>query len=370
MSELRKTSRISAISIKKVERRLQETFRISSKPIDSLEHVFVFVETEGGTAGLGEASPLGPLMGDSAHLIDSAVNELSPHLIGQSVFDVNLIRQTMNATLRFNYSAKAAIDIAIYDAASRILSVPTHELLGGHTISRLASTWVIGIKALDATLEEGVSAVERGYGTLKVKIGGDDEEDVERVLQLRSEVGAAIRIRVDANQAYSAPRAIRVLKKLEQADLEFVEQPCHAEDLAGARRVRETVGIPVLADESIFGPRDVVAVSQAGAADAVNIKIAKTGGISGAMEVASVAHAFGMPVVVGSSLELTPGISAGLHFGFARGVEFACDVYAGHHHHQDADSVSGGLVAPQDGFTDVPSGIGLGFDAQSLWDQL
>ncbi|SDY89072.1 muconate cycloisomerase [Modestobacter sp. DSM 44400] len=363
--------RIVDIQTKVASRKLAETFEIFIDPITALGHVFVQVRTEGGVTGLGEVSSLGPFMGDSPQLIVDAIGELAPKLIGKNVLDLNSIVGAMNSTLRYNHAAKAALDFACHDAAGRALNIPTYQLLGGRVRDRIDCSWVIGIKPVEATLEEGVVHVEEGYRTLKVKIGRNDEEDIEKVLRLRREVGPEIRIRLDANQAYTAPQAIRVLQAVTEARIDSVEQPCRAEDLSGARRVREMVSIPVLADESIFSAADVVTVAEAQAVDAVNLKLVKAGGILGGREVATVCRAYGLPFFVGSNLELAPGISASIHSAASTmGVAFASDIYVGHQQYR-AD----GLIAPEsivvrDGAIDVTENVGLGIDSDEIWEQL
>jgi L-alanine-DL-glutamate epimerase-like enolase superfamily enzyme len=144
-----------------------------------------------------------------------------------------------------------------------------------------------------------------------VKVGtGDAAEDVERVRRIRSAIGPGPRLRLDANQGWTRRGAVNAIRALEDCDLELVEQPVPAADLEGMAWVTDRVSTPILADESVYGVRDLVAVIRLGAADMVNVKLAKCGGLGPARTLLELAREHGIRTVVGSMMEGPVGIGA------------------------------------------------------------
>ena len=190
----------------------------------------------------------------------------------------------------------------------RLLGTTRHEVETDVTVSAGDHAQLV---------ETARKRVAEGFRVLKLKVGTDPETDVDRVRGVRDAVGPDIRIRVDANQGWRPRDAIRVIRALEDAgvDLEFVEQPVPAPDLAGLARVTAAVDTPVMADESVFGVRDLSRLIETGAADLVNIKLAKCGGLSPALAMASLAKAHGIGFIVGSMMEGPIGVGAAASLG-------------------------------------------------------
>lgn len=191
--------------------------------------------------------------------------------------------------------AKSAVDGALHDLAARGLGVSLPRLLG--TSRSIVSTDMTLSAEGEATLRAAASArVADGFGVLKVKVGADVLQEVARVMEVRDAVGPSVRLRVDANQGWSVKKAVAVIHALEDAgaELEFVEQPVAAADLHGMAAVTSRVDTPVMADESVFGLRDLSRLIEMGAADLVNVKPAKSGGPSVARAMLSLAAAHGV----------------------------------------------------------------------------
>ncbi len=338
---------------------LDEPFAIATETMGSCDHIVATVETNEGICGLGAVSTIPAFMGETTEIVEAGIRFLATVVLGRDPFDIEAICEAMDAALAGNPTAKAAIDFACHDIMGKCLEVPVHRLIGGLYRRRLDCTWVIGIKGVAESVREAVDRVEDGYMVLKVKVGHDDRDDAEKVRLIREEVGPDVRIRLDANTAYSAERAVRMLEPLQAYDLEMIEQPCHKTDIAGMARVRQVLRTPILADESAMGLAEVRHIIDAGAADIINIKLSKVGGIHKARKVAAVAQASHIPVLIGSNMELGPGIAAGAHFGAATAnIAYASDLYAGIqlHTHDIADDVwdrQGMTIA-------VPMGVGLG----------
>jgi L-Ala-D/L-Glu epimerase len=276
------------------------------------ERVIVTLHDDSGHSAFGEASPLPFFTGETPGSIDYQLREhFLPRLIGQSPFDMNAIHARLDF-LPENTSAKAAIDIALHDLQGKIVGRPVVDLLGGAVRDHVTVTFPIGITSVADAVAQAEAAVERGIGTLKMKIGRDPDADVERVSAVRRAVGPAVRIRIDANSGYTAPTATRIIDRLAQADLEYVEQPVAAWDYAGMAAVRRSTGVPIMADEGLHTLRDAQRLIAMEAADVFAIKLIKTGGLHQARAIVALAAAHRIDLVVISPFETQIGASAGL----------------------------------------------------------
>src|SRR5207248_9291369 len=161
---------------------------------------------------------------------------------------------------------------------------------------------------------EARERVREGYRTLKLKLGFDEGQDVERVARAREAAGPHVRIRVDPEESYDFKTALRVGAKLARYDLELVSQPVPRTQWEEMRLLRERLPMPLLADECIVSPEDVLRCARLGAADAINVKVLKSGGLLATRRMAAIAQAAGLPVLLGSMLELGPGTAFAAHF--------------------------------------------------------
>lgn len=326
--------RISRVTTRLVVLDLKEPFVIASEAVTKCAHVFCYIMTDDGVSGVGTVATIPAFMGETGATIKAAVDHLSQLLIGKDPFEVERIVRELDLALPGNNSAKAAIDLACHDVMAKAIGVPLFRLLGGAHRSRIALTWIIGLKGVRQTLEEAEERLAKGFTVMKVKIGHRDEEDIEKIRLLRSELGPDVVIRADANCAYTVDRGIKVLSKLERYDLELIEQPCKAADIQGMARLRSALRTPILADESIMSPEDAFRVVTERAADIINIKVGKVGGIVKARRIAAIADAAGLPIVMSGNLELGPGIAASCHMAAAlANATYATDIFVGGHKH-------------------------------------
>ena len=275
-------------------------------------HVLVRLKDDAGNEGFGEASPLPAFTGETA---DSILLQLRMHflplVIGASPFDVEAIHQELNR-LPANTSAKAAIDIALYDLMGKESGLPAVALIGGAVRPDVPVTMPLGIGSIEETVAKALKATESGITTLKMKIGIDPDADVARVRAVRSAVGARIAIRIDANQGYDVPSACRIVSRLGDVGIEYVEQPVAEWDFAGLAAVRRATGIRIMADESLHSLRDAVRLIELGAVDIFAIKFIKTAGLTEARHIAALAAAHRIDLVVISPFDTQIGAAAGL----------------------------------------------------------
>jgi L-Ala-D/L-Glu epimerase len=281
------------------------------------QRVIVTLTDDSGMIGLGEASPLPFFTGETCASIDLQLREtFLPALIGRSPFDLHAIHAALDI-LPENTSAKAAIDIALHDLQGKLTGRPVVDLLGGRVRDAVPVTYPIGIRPTTEAVAEAISAVERGIGTLKLKIGRDPTSDVERVRAVREAVGGDVRIRIDANTGYTVPDAVRIIDRLTNVDLEYVEQPVARWDLRGLAAVRRSTNVPIMADESLHTIRDAVEMIALEAVDIFAIKLIKTGGLTQARAISAIAAAHNIDLVVISPFETQIGAAAGLALALA-----------------------------------------------------
>lgn len=338
---------------------LKEPYVISLGPISTLDHVVTKVYTDDGIVGFGEAAPLPIYSDETQEGIKIIVDKyLAPILIGEDPFNIEKLLEKMDKTVVGNSFAKASIELAIWDIIGKSLQKPVYKLLGGLYRDKIQVVWALGIKKTDKMAEEAQKYVEIGFNTIKMKIGMNPEQDIKNVAAVRSAVGDEAKIRVDANQGYTADVAIKVCKKLEKYDLELIEQPVPRWDLDGMAKVAGVLDTPVMADESVFTAEDALKVIKKEAADIINIKIMKPGGLYNSKKIATVAESAGIPCIIGSMIEMGIGTAAGAHLACAlRVISYPCELIG---NMLTVDDLLEEPHTAENGFLKIPHDPGLG----------
>jgi muconate cycloisomerase len=260
----------------------------------------------GGAVGVGN---IDPSPGYSAETIEESLaalrEKLAPRVVGLDAANIHVLNARLDAATPGLLDAKAAIEMACVDLTARALGVPVYTYLGGAAKERLTFNAWIGIVSPEEAAAEALKWFERGFRSAKIKVGGGIEADRERVKAVRAAVGSAMALRIDANAGYDADTAVRLARFMQPYDLQLIEQPVAADDLAGMARVRrEAGGVPIMADESILDHASLIAVIKAEAADIVKLKIMKQGGFHRAAAMLATAEAAGMRCVVGHGFGL------------------------------------------------------------------
>jgi muconate cycloisomerase len=309
--------RITAAAIGRVELPYHRPFVIASGAMATATSVLVALRAEDGTVGIGETTCMTAYTGETEQGVAAALRDwLLPAVMGLEPTAIQAVHRAMDRRLRGNDLAKAAVDIAAYDLAGKLLGVPVYQLLGGKLRDEVPLAWAVGLGSLDEMVAEAVEWADRGFA-IKVKVGTDPEEDVRNVLAIREAIGDTAVLRVDANAGYDVSTALRVLPRMEQANLQLIEQPVGRFDLPGMAAVRTRATAPILADESQHTPLDTLRIIETAAADIVNTKIVKPGGLYPSRQVAALAEVGGLQAMVGSMPEMGVGTAAGLHFALA-----------------------------------------------------
>jgi L-alanine-DL-glutamate epimerase-like enolase superfamily enzyme len=234
-------------------------------------------------------------------------------LHGRDVRDLESLEQELAGRLSATPAARAAADMALHDLAARERGVGLVDWLG-RAHESLPTSITIGIKPLEETLAEAEEYLSRGFRVLKVKIGLDLEEDLERLRRLRERVGPGVGIRADANQGYSVEETLRFFGETAALDLEFLEQPLPAKEVEAMRALPEGIRERIAADESLLNEDDARALAAAPRACGIfNIKLMKCGGIAPARRIAAIARAAGIHLMWGCMDESRISIAAALH---------------------------------------------------------
>ena len=303
-------------------------FKTSLRTVDAIEDVIVCVETDDGMLGYGEAPPTAVITGDTIGSIRTAIHDfIAPALCGMEIEDLDGIMRKLGSCIQKNTSAKAAVDMAIYDLYAKSLNRPLYKVLGGNK-NRIETDITISLDSVDKMVMDSRTAVDQGFSILKIKVGTDNQKDLERIRAIRKEVGPQVKLRVDANQGWNRKEAVRIIASMEDAllDIELVEQPVNAHDFYGMKYITNHTLTPILADESVFGPKDAVRILEEHAADMINIKLMKTGGIYEALKICGLAEIYNIKCMLGCMLESKIAVSAAAHLASAKGVITAADL--------------------------------------------
>lgn len=313
--------KIAKIETFKVAIPLKKPFKTALRTVNIAHSLIVKITCENGIIGYGEAPPTVVITGESLSSIESAIHDvLKPYLEKQNLLNYEAIFQGLQTILIGNSSAKAAIDMALYDCLSQECKLPLYQFLGGYQ-NEIETDFTVSVNGPEEMGEDAVSYVQQGFNVLKVKVGKDDIfTDIERICEIRKRIGHKVKLRLDANQGWKPKEAIQAIRKMEALDLniELVEQPVKAWDIEGLKQVTDSVDTMIMADESVFSPKQAFDVIKTRSADLINIKLMKSGGIYQAQIINQLAEVCGMECMVGSMIETRIGISAAAHFAASK----------------------------------------------------
>ncbi len=320
--------KIKEIQLGSIHIPLARPFKTALRTVDHVDDIAVRIVADTGECGYGEAPPTAVITGDTKGSIAEAIKSfIAPAIIGMDVEDIDGVMCKVNACIVKNSSAKAAVDMAVYDLWAKRLNTPLYRLLGGYR-RQMETDITISVNPIDQMVADSVDAVKQGFRILKVKVGREGLKDVERISKIRAAVGSEIALRVDANQGWERKDAVRIITAMEDKGLsiELVEQPVQAHDLVGMQYVTSRVLTPILADESVFSPADAVEIIRTHAADLINIKLMKAGGIYNALKICAIAESYGVSCMIGCMLESKLAVSAAAHLACAKHVIVYADL--------------------------------------------
>ena len=307
---------IQRIDVHLVSLRCCEPFRIALGTSTENQNVVVKVVTNRNVVGWGEASPSEKVTKENPETVLNAIDKMAPKLVGVCPLRIEKATELIDETVVGNPSAKAAIDIALHDIMGKTARRPLFMLLGGYRHEVLTDI-TLGIKSPKQMARDAVKAVNRGFKAVKVKVGVNPEEDLERVKLIREAIGPEITLRIDANQGWTPDQAIDVLRKMEKFNIEFVEQPVKAEDIKRLSECSRELFDTGYGGRKCSFPEDTVQLIHTETVDLINIKLMKCGGILKARKIAAIAEAANIPCMTGCMGESRLGITAGVHVAAA-----------------------------------------------------
>jgi o-succinylbenzoate synthase len=357
---------VRRVSIRDWAARFEHPWPSADGPVSERHTAILVLEEDAGRIGLGESAPWPGFGLETLASSRAALALAAKRLIGlpaeaylESAADLHRL-----APVAATPCARHAIDLAFHDLAAQAAGISIARLLGGpDSAQEVAVNATIPRLPVAATAEAAREAMKRGFGTLKIKVGGAPiADDLARVRAAREAAGPDTRLRLDANQSWSEREAIEAVRALGDFELEYVEQPVSADDLAALARVREAAeGIPIAADESVRDLGSARAVLDARAADVLILKPMALGGLAVARRVAALARERGVDVVVTFLLEGPVGAAGALHLAASLGASRRAHGLVG-----PWTAPEEGPGAVQDGRMRVPATPGLGVSLSAL----
>ncbi len=309
---------IKNIKVWKMDLGNTKPYTIAFKTVDEVINAFVEITLSNGVTGIGAANPSEYVTGENLDQTLASLTDANLEFLkGRDIREINQL--LFEVTIKFpkTPAARAALDIALHDAFTKYLGIPLVKYLG-QKIQAMPTSNTIGIKNVEETLKETDDYVKRGFKAIKVKIGKDLEEDIERLVKMREKHGKKMAIRIDANQGYTAAQTIEFYNRTKSLDIELIEQPLPAKAVAEMRQLPPEVRQVIAADESLLSPKDALElVKPPRAVGIFNIKLMKCGGIGQGMQIANIGLQEGLDLFWGCNDESIVSITAGLHVAFA-----------------------------------------------------
>ncbi|MFW5950089.1 MAG: dipeptide epimerase [archaeon] len=305
-------SEIVDLSVRKLDLALEEPFEISLGTQHAASNLLVTVETETGVTGYGEGSPIAPVTGETQSAAVETARASSELVVGRPVGDYRQLVTDVRETFPGMASALFAVETAILDAYCREAEIPLSALFGGQP-TPVETDLTIPIVPAATAAKRADAATERGYDHLKIKTGGEVSTDVARVEAIAGAAPDAA-LKVDANQGWTPKETAQFADAVASKgiELELIEQPVPASDIAGLAQARDRIDVPIGADEAVFTPGDAVRIVRESAADVINVKLGKSGPLAVA-EIAAIAEGADLELMVGCMLESAVGIHTSAH---------------------------------------------------------
>ncbi|WEK35369.1 MAG: dipeptide epimerase [Candidatus Pseudobacter hemicellulosilyticus] len=339
-------------------------FTIATGTMHYAQNTFIRIHTDEGFYGVGECSAFPMIAGETQATCFEMAKDFAALWKGKDAFAIEERMQELHAFTAFNSTIKSAFDMALFDLAAKQAGKPLYQYLGGE-LKPLETDLTIGIDTPENMGAKAADFVQRGVRILKVKLGKNPAEDVERIKRIREAAGDGVLLRVDANQGWSYEDALFALQAISPYSIEFCEQPMRYWDDDKLHDLRRNSPVKIMADESVFDHHDALRLIHADACDYVNIKFAKSGGLLEARQISAVCAQHHIPCMMGGMLESRVALTAFAHFALSQENIIFYDMdtcMLGH----KADPVTGGVN--YNGFIlEIPGAPGIGADADDAF---
>jgi L-alanine-DL-glutamate epimerase-like enolase superfamily enzyme len=339
-------------------------FTIATGTMDYAQNTLIRIHTSAGYYGVGECSAFPMIVGETQATCFEMAKDFAKCWKGKDALDIEHRMQELHDLTAFNATIKSAFDMALHDLAAKSARQPLYEYLSGKK-KLLETDLTIGIDTPEKMAETAARFMADGVRIIKIKLGKNGPEDVERVRHIRDKVGPDIILRIDANQGWDFETACRTLEAMGPLNIQFCEQPMRYWNDHRLPELRQLSPVKIMADESVFDHHDAERLIAANACDYVNIKFAKSGGILEATRINTVCERNSIPCMMGGMLESRVALTAFAHFALAHDNIRFYDMdtcLLGH----KADPVTGG-VQYHGYFLEIPDTPGLGADVDSAF---
>ena len=337
-----------------------EPFVIATGTMYFAQNVLIKVHTDEQIIGIGECSAFPMIVGESQETCIAMAKEFGRILIDKDPLQISERMDDLLGYAAHNSTIKSAFDMALFDISAKHAGKPLYEFLGGSKRS-IETDMTIGLGSPDNMAQAAAHLKSKGCKIIKIKLGKEVQEDIERVKQIRAAVGENIILRLDANQGWDFDEAIYALGAISHYGVEFCEQPMRTWYDDRLPELHANSPVKIMADESCYNHHDARKLINSASCSYLNIKFSKSGGILEAQKIHEIALQHGMKCMMGGMLETRIAISASMHFALASPniVFFDMDSpLLGHL----IDPVIGGIS--YDGYTiNVPDAPGIGADA-------
>ncbi|SRR5579871_268527 len=365
------------LTFKKIQMKITQTeiykfsipmhpFTIATGTMHFAQNIFIRVHTDAGYYGVGECSAFPMIVGETQSTCFEMAKDFAALWKNKNAISIEERMNELNGFTAFNPTIKSAFDMALFDIASKKADQPLYKFLGGRK-KEIETDLTIGIDTPHKMAQQSIEFKKKGVRIIKIKLGKNGQEDIERVKQIRHAVGMEMNLRIDANQGWDYDTAKSVLAEISTFNIQFCEQPLRRWDDDKLPELRKNSPIKIMADESVFDHYDAQRLIKANACDYVNIKFAKSGGISEAEKINSVCMQNNIPCMMGGMLESRVALTAFVHFALAHDNIIFYDMdtcMLGH----KIDPVVGG-VKYNGYFIEVPDDPGIGADAEHVFLQ-
>lgn len=311
-------SRIKNVEVWSADLANTKPYTIAFKTVDTVKNAFVEITLDNGVTGMGSGNPSEYVVGENLGQTLEALQEKNlEFLIGRDIRDFYQLVFEVQQRFPKNPAARAALDICLHDLFTKFLGVPLVKFLG-QKITTLPTSNTIGIKNVAETIKEAGEYIKAGFKVLKVKLGKDLEEDIERIVKIRENFGKDVIVRIDANQGYTIQQTLDFYKRTLSLNVELIEQPLPAKAVAEMKNLPDEIKKVIAADESLISPKDALILIQPPKASGIfNIKLMKCGGVSEGLKIAEIARLGAVDLFWGCNDESLVSITAALHAAFA-----------------------------------------------------
>jgi L-alanine-DL-glutamate epimerase-like enolase superfamily enzyme len=344
-------------------------FTIATGTMHYAQNIFIRIHTDTAITGVGECSAFPMITGETQATCFEMAKEFAALWKNKNALDVETRMNELHAFTAYNNTIKSAFDMALFDIAAQHADLPLYKFLGGDKKKDLKTDVTVGINPPQQMAMQAKTFAGQGVEILKIKLGKNAQEDVERMKMIVDAVGNKIRFRLDANQGWNYADAVYVLTALGDFNIEFCEQPLHKHDDHLLPQLKKISPVKIMADESVFDHYDAIRLIEANACDYVNIKFAKSSGMLEARKINAVCEERNIFCMMGGMLESRVALTAFAHFATAfDNIKFydmdTCML--GH----KIDPVTGGIMY-NNFCIELPDAIGIDADvAEDFLEQL